>query len=72
VTSLVLNGCSVATVNPQGAEYAAGHVLVDGRRIAAVGPGPAPAGLSAARYVDAAGWGTGPANRKGKRDVSGY
>ncbi len=55
MTSLVLNGCSVATVNPQGAEYAAGHVLVDGRRIAAVGPGPAPAGLSAARYVDAAG-----------------
>jgi len=55
MTSLVINGCAVATVNAQRAEYAAGHVLVDGRRIAGVGPGPAPADLPGARYIDAAG-----------------
>jgi cytosine/adenosine deaminase-related metal-dependent hydrolase len=55
MTSLVLNGCSVATVNAQRAEYPAGHVITDGRRITAVGPGPAPADLPGARYVDATG-----------------
>jgi cytosine/adenosine deaminase-related metal-dependent hydrolase len=55
VTSLVMNGCAVVTVNAQRAEYATGHILVDGQRITAVGPGPAPAGLPGARYVDAAG-----------------
>jgi cytosine/adenosine deaminase-related metal-dependent hydrolase len=55
VTSFVLNGCSVVTVNAQRDEYAAGHVITDGRRITAVGPGPAPADLPGARYIDAAG-----------------
>ena len=55
MTSLVMNGCAVVTVNAQRAEYATGHILVDGQRITAVGPGPAPAGLPGARYVDAAG-----------------
>ena len=55
MTSLVLNGCFVATVNAQRAEYPAGHVNTDGRRITAVGPGPAPADLPGARYVDATG-----------------
>jgi cytosine/adenosine deaminase-related metal-dependent hydrolase len=55
VTSLVMNGCAVVTVNAQRAEYATGHILVDGQRITAVGPGPAPDGLPGARYVDAAG-----------------
>jgi cytosine/adenosine deaminase-related metal-dependent hydrolase len=55
VTSVVLTGCAVATVDGQGAEYSAGHVLVDGQRITAVGPGPAPAGRPAARFIDAAG-----------------
>jgi cytosine/adenosine deaminase-related metal-dependent hydrolase len=55
VTSFVLNGCVVVTVNSQRDEYAAGHVITDGRRITAVGPGPAPADLPGARYVDAAG-----------------
>ena len=55
MTSLVLNGCFVATVNAQRAEYPAGHVITDGRRITAVGPGPAPADLPGARYVDATG-----------------
>jgi cytosine/adenosine deaminase-related metal-dependent hydrolase len=55
MTSLVLNGCFVATVNAQRAEYPAGHVITDGRRITAVGPGPAPADVPGARYVDATG-----------------
>jgi cytosine/adenosine deaminase-related metal-dependent hydrolase len=50
-----MNGCAVVTVNAQRAEYATGHILVNGQRITAVGPGPAPAGLPGARYVDAAG-----------------
>jgi cytosine/adenosine deaminase-related metal-dependent hydrolase len=55
MTSLVLNGCFVATVNAQRAEYPAGHVITNGRRITAVGSGPAPADLPGARYVDATG-----------------
>ncbi len=55
MTSLVLNGCAVVTVNAQRAEYATGHILIDGQRITAVAPGPAPTGLPGARYVDAAG-----------------
>ena len=55
MTSLVMNGCAVVTVNAQRAEYATGHILVDRQRITAVAPGPAPAGLPGARYVDAAG-----------------
>jgi cytosine/adenosine deaminase-related metal-dependent hydrolase len=55
MTSLVLNGCFVATVNAQRAEYPAGHVITNGRRITAVGAGPAPADLPGARYVDATG-----------------
>ena len=52
---LVLNGCAVATVDPQRTEHASGHVIIDGSRITAVGAGPAPAGLPDARYTDAAG-----------------
>jgi len=55
VTSLVINGCAVVTVDAQRAEHATGHVLVDGQRITAVGPGPGPADLPGARYIDAAG-----------------
>jgi cytosine/adenosine deaminase-related metal-dependent hydrolase len=55
LTSLVINGCAVATVNARRAVYAAGHVLVDGPRITAVAPGRAPADLPGARYIHAAG-----------------
>jgi cytosine/adenosine deaminase-related metal-dependent hydrolase len=54
MTSLVLNGCVVVTVDAVRHEYAAGHVITDGQRITAVGPGPAPE-LPGARYLDAAG-----------------
>jgi len=55
VSVLVLNGCAVATVDPQRTEHASGHVIIDGSRITSVGAGPAPAGLPDARYTDAAG-----------------
>jgi cytosine/adenosine deaminase-related metal-dependent hydrolase len=55
VTSFVLNGCAVVTVDARRTEYVAGHVITDGGRITAVGPGPAPADLPGARYIDAAG-----------------
>jgi cytosine/adenosine deaminase-related metal-dependent hydrolase len=55
VSVLVLTGCAVATVDPQRTEHASGHVIVDGRRITAVGSGPAPRGLPGAHYVDASG-----------------
>jgi cytosine/adenosine deaminase-related metal-dependent hydrolase len=55
VSILVLDGCAVATVDPQRTEHASGHVIVDGRRITAVGAGPPPGGLPDARYLDAAG-----------------
>lgn len=34
----VIEGCAVATVDGAGTEYGSGHVVLDGRRIAAVGP----------------------------------
>jgi len=37
----VVQGCAVATMNDAGTEYADGHVVVEGSRITAVGPGPA-------------------------------
>ncbi len=56
---MILNGCAVVTMNAGRAEYARGHVVVDGNRLAAVGAGEAPAGPDAgytgARYVDARG-----------------
>jgi cytosine/adenosine deaminase-related metal-dependent hydrolase len=52
---LVLDGCAVATVDPQRTEHASGHVIIDGGRITAVAAGPAPGGLPGARYLDAAG-----------------
>lgn len=50
--TLVIQGCAIATVDPWGTEYADGHVVVDGDRIAAVGAGPpAPEVLAGADEV---------------------
>jgi cytosine/adenosine deaminase-related metal-dependent hydrolase len=40
--TLVLDGCTVATVDAAGTEYARGHVVVGGGVLTAVGAGPAP------------------------------
>ncbi|WP_165988457.1 8-oxoguanine deaminase [Streptomyces sp. YIM 98790] len=53
---LVIENCAVATVDADGTEHATGHVVVSGSLIEAVGPGPAPDGLTGvARRIDAAG-----------------
>jgi cytosine/adenosine deaminase-related metal-dependent hydrolase len=47
---IVIDGAYVATVDARGTEYPAGHVVIRGNRIVAVGAGPAPAA-----FADAAG-----------------
>jgi len=57
VTAFVLSGCHVLTMNPERDEYSAGHVVIDGDRITAVGSGPLrnADGHPGARWVDATG-----------------
>ena len=57
---LIIEGCAVATVNPQDTEYTSGHVVVSGGVITAVGPGPAPRSVAvpadrAPRVIDGSG-----------------
>jgi cytosine/adenosine deaminase-related metal-dependent hydrolase len=57
--STVIDGCAVATMNgagpdQTGAEYLAGHVIVDGGRVTAVGAGPAPV-VAGAKVIDGTG-----------------
>ncbi len=51
----VLRGCAIATVDPDFTEYAEGHLVVEGDRIVAVGPGDPPAAEPSDRVVDATG-----------------
>ncbi len=53
----VIEQAAVATVDASGTEHASGHVVVAGGTIAAVGPGPAPAGAvpEGAHRIDAGG-----------------
>lgn len=46
---IIIEGCAVATVDADRTEYADGHVVIDGNRIIAVGPGAAPEGLRSSR-----------------------
>ncbi len=55
MSTVVLQGCHVATMDSSAAEYAPGHIVVEGKLVTAVGAGPAPTGLPEARYVDATG-----------------
>ena len=55
MTTIVLQGAHVATVDPAASEYTSGHVVVTDGLISAVGDGPAPRDLTDARYVDASG-----------------
>jgi cytosine/adenosine deaminase-related metal-dependent hydrolase len=58
MSTLVIEGGHVATVDPAGAEYAGGHVVVTDNVITAVGPGRAPDAMvtgESVRRVDASG-----------------
>lgn len=52
---IVIEGCAIATVDAAGTEYSSGHVVIEGDRIVALGPGPAPANDQQARHVDGRG-----------------
>ena len=51
----VIEGCAIATVDDERREHADGHIVIEGDRIAAVGPGPAPRDLEAATRIDGRG-----------------
>jgi cytosine/adenosine deaminase-related metal-dependent hydrolase len=51
---IVISGGHIATMDAAGTEYADGHLVIDGSRIVAVGPGPAPA-LPDADHIDGRG-----------------
>ncbi len=51
----VIEGCAIATVDDARREFEDGHLVLEGGRIAAVGPGAAPAGEHAARRIDGSG-----------------
>jgi cytosine/adenosine deaminase-related metal-dependent hydrolase len=57
MSRLLVEGAHVVTMDDERHEYADGHLLVDGERVAAVGPGPAPRDVrvSADRVVDGGG-----------------
>ena len=55
MSTVVLDGCAVVTMDAARTEHTTGHVIVEGARIVAVAPGKAPTELADARYVDARG-----------------
>ncbi len=57
MTSVLLRGCHIVTMDSGRAEYASGHIAIEGNTITSVGPGPAPADLdlAGASVVDASG-----------------
>src|SRR5918997_2419633 len=52
---LVIEGCAVATVDPDGVEYPSGHLVIEGSHIVAVGKGPAPREYGDASRFDGSG-----------------
>jgi cytosine/adenosine deaminase-related metal-dependent hydrolase len=55
MTTVVLDGCAVVTMDPARTEHTTGHVIVEDARIVTVAAGAAPTGLTDARYIDASG-----------------
>ncbi|MER7082334.1 8-oxoguanine deaminase [Saccharopolyspora kobensis] len=53
--TVVIEGGAVVTVDDSGSEFTEGHVVVEGDRIVAVGPGSAPPQDGAVRRIDATG-----------------
>ena len=54
MSALAIENAFIATVDADDAEYATGHVVIEGNRIVAVGPGVAPA-RDDARHIDGTG-----------------
>ncbi|UQX88366.1 8-oxoguanine deaminase [Jatrophihabitans telluris] len=52
---IVIDNAHVATVDAAGTEFPAGHVVIDGARIVAVGPGRAPQAYAGATRIDGTG-----------------
>jgi cytosine/adenosine deaminase-related metal-dependent hydrolase len=52
---IVITGAAIATMDSAGAEHASGHLVVDGDRIVAVGPGPPPPVAGPLQQVDGTG-----------------
>jgi len=55
MSSIVIEGCALAAEDDRGTEYHSGHIVIEGHRIAAVGPGGAPATPEGASRIDGAG-----------------
>lgn len=56
VERIVIENCSIATVDAADTEYASGYVVVAGNRIESVGAGRAPEGLeNVVRRIDGTG-----------------
>lgn len=55
MSTVVIDGCHVATVDEAGTEHTSGHIVVDGKHIVSVAEGAAPRNIEGARYVDASG-----------------
>jgi cytosine/adenosine deaminase-related metal-dependent hydrolase len=55
MSTVVLDGCAIVTMDRSDTDCRSGHLVVEGKLITAVGEGPAPRGLDGARYVDASG-----------------
>jgi len=56
MTRTVIEGCAIAAMDAAGTEHADGHLVIEGDRLLAVGPGPAPEDLARdARRIAGAG-----------------
>lgn len=54
MSSLILDGCALATMDADGTEHATGHLIVEDGRIASLGAGSAP-GTTGAKTIDCRG-----------------
>jgi cytosine/adenosine deaminase-related metal-dependent hydrolase len=55
MSTLVLDGCHIVTMDGSATEHTSGHVVVEGKLISAVRQGAAPRDIPGARYVDGSG-----------------
>jgi cytosine/adenosine deaminase-related metal-dependent hydrolase len=55
MSSLVIDGCQLVTMDADRSEHATGHIVMEDARIAAVGAGSAPRNIEGASYVDGSG-----------------